>query len=61
MTGRADRLKAFDEAVRYFASGWDSALPEQKWISIADKPYQRSARHYRRSYHLLACGILRRR
>jgi hypothetical protein len=48
MADKADLLKAFDEAVRYFASDWDAAVPEAERIPINGK------------YHLLraACTLV---
>ena len=37
MTEKAELLKAFNEAVGYFASDWDSAFPDTKRISIGGK------------------------
>ena len=39
MAEKADYLRAFDGAVRYFASDWDAAHPEVKRIPIGDKPH----------------------
>jgi hypothetical protein len=48
MAERADNLKAFDEAVGYFASDWDAAVPEAERIPIDGK------------YHLIraACTLV---